>query len=72
LQPVTKGGKSYAKETVRARTGREIAELLRDLYVEKRHSQQEIADAIDVSRELVKDWLAEYGITREDRPAVAL
>ena len=69
---MTRRSKSYAKESVQSRTGRGIDELLRDLYIDRRHSQQEIADAIGVSRELVKQWLAEYGITRDDRPAVAL
>ena len=64
--------KSYAKESVRERTGREPQELLRELYIERRHSQREIADALGVSRALVKTWLAEYAITRDDRPAVAL
>lgn len=64
--------KGYAKELVRHRTGREPDELLRELYIERRHSQQEIASALGVSRATVADWLAEYGITRDDRPAVAL
>ena len=64
--------KSYAKEAVAARTGRDVGELLRDLYVTKRHSAQEIADALDVSRMTVVTWLREYGINRDDRPAVAL
>lgn len=64
--------KDYAKEAVAARTGREVGELLRDLYIDRRHSQEEIAGALDVSRSLVAQWLREYGITRDDRPAVAL
>ena len=46
--------------------------LLRELYVERRHSQQEIAQALGVHRMTVADWLREYGITRDDRPAVSL
>lgn len=70
---MARGGKSYAKETVRARTGREVDEqFLRELYIDRRHSQQEIATAWGVSRETVKSWLAQYGITRDERPAVAL
>lgn len=64
--------KSYAKEAVRARTGRNVDELLHELYVTKRHSAQEIADALEVSRMTIANWLREYGITREDRAAVAL
>lgn len=64
--------KSHAKELVRRTTGREPNEVLRDLYVERRHSQEEIAEALGVHRRTVSAWLREYGITRDDRPAVAL
>jgi transposase len=64
--------KSHAKELVRERTGRELPDLLRELYVEKRHSQQEIASALGVHRMTVSLWLREFEISREDRPAVAL
>jgi len=66
------GRKGYAKELVRQRTGREVAEVLRDLYVAKRHTQQEIAAALGVSRMAISAWLAEYGITRDDRPPVEI
>lgn len=64
--------KSYAKELVRERTGREVDDLLRDLYITKRHSQEEIADALGVNRVTVSQWLREYGISRDDRAAVTL
>jgi len=64
--------KDYAAELVRERTGREVEPLLRELYLERRHSQQEIADALGVSRAVVVGWLSEYGISREDRPPVVL
>lgn len=75
------GRKSAMKELVQVRTGRALPDLLRELYVDRRHSQQEIADGltdvlrehdIAVARSTVNDWLREYGITRDDRPAVAL
>ena len=66
------GRKSHAKALVRERTGRDVADLLRELYVERRHDQGEIAEALGVHRLTVGLWLREYGITREDRPAVAL
>lgn len=65
-----RGGKSYAAELVRSRTGREVPDLLRELYVDKRHTQEEIASALGVSRSLVKEWLAEHGISRDDRPSI--
>lgn len=64
--------KDYAAETVRLRTGREIPDLLRELYVEKRHSQQEIADALDVTRAIVVAWLTRYDISRDDRAPVQI
>lgn len=64
--------KSRAEQVVEQRTGRELPELLRELYVERRHTQEEIADAIGVHRVTVTKWIAQFGITRDDRPAVAL
>ena len=69
---VTEDRKSHAKELVRRTTGRDVADLLRDLYVEQRHSQEEIAAALGVHRMTISLWLREYGISRDDRPAVVL
>lgn len=71
------GRKSHAQLLVEERTGREIHELLRELYVDKRHSQQAIANALStngapVSRGVVSQWLREFGISRDDRATVAL
>lgn len=64
--------KSHAEELVRLRTGREVPDLLRDLYVERRHSQQEIADALGVSRMAINAWLQRYAISRDDRAPLEL
>lgn len=64
--------RGYAKELVRERTGREVPDLLRDLYVGRRHSQDEIAEALGISRVTVSQWLAEYGISRDDRAPVVI
>lgn len=74
---VNEDRKSHAKELVRERTGREVEELLRDLYVGQRLTQAEIATALEtkgvsVHRMTISLWLREYGITRDDRPAIAL
>ncbi len=66
------GRKSHAKTLVRISTGRDPQDVLRELYVDKRHTQQEIADALGIARVTVGEWLREYGINRDDRPAVAL
>jgi DNA-binding XRE family transcriptional regulator len=64
--------KSRAEQVVERRTGRELPGLLRELYVEKRHTQEEIAEAIGVHRITVLKWLREFDITRDERPPVAL
>lgn len=62
---------THAQSLVSLRTGREVPDLLHELYVTSRWSQSDIADELGVSRNTVAMWLREYGITR-DRPAVAL
>ena len=59
--------KEYSIELVQTRTGRDVPDLLRELYVERRYSQQEIADALGVTRSLLQVWLKRYDISREDR-----
>lgn len=66
------GRKTYAQVLVEERTGRQLDDLLRELYVDKRHSQEEIASALSVSRALVSQWLRDRGISRDDRQGVAL
>lgn len=63
---------THAQALVTLRTGREVPDLLRDLYVTQGRSQEAIADELGVTRNTVAMWLREYGITRDDRPAVAL
>lgn len=60
-------GKTYAQALVEERTGRDIEELLRELYVDRRYSQEEIAKALGLSRPLISDWLRDFGISRKDR-----
>lgn len=64
--------KSPLQMLVEERTGRDLSELLRELYITKRHTQREIAGALKVSRSAVKGWLEDLGITRDDRSGVAL
>lgn len=64
--------KAYAQELVRLRTGRDPEELVRELYLQKRLTQLEIAKALEVSRSTLAAWMVDWGITRDDRPAVAL
>jgi DNA-binding MarR family transcriptional regulator len=60
---------THAQELVTLRTGRDLAELLRELYVDKARSQVEIAEELQVTRVTVAMWLREFGISRDDRPA---
>lgn len=69
---MTTDRKSHAKDLVRISTGREPADLLRELYVEKRHTQEEIGAALGVHRMTIALWLKEYGITREARGPVEI
>ncbi len=62
--------RNYPLELVQARTGRDPEELLRDLYVVKRHTLTEIGDALGVSRETVRGWLVDFGLSRDDRAPV--
>lgn len=64
--------RSWAQKAVTIRTGREVPDILQELYIERRHSQQEIASALGVHRSAVAAWLREYGISRDDRAPVEL
>jgi transposase len=63
---------THAQSLVTLRTGRELPELLEDLHIVQGKSQIAIADELGVSRNTVAMWLREFGITRDDRPAVRL
>ena len=56
--------KTYSKQAVEARTGRPVDELLRELYVERGYSFVDIGKAVGVSRELIRQWVAELGLER--------
>lgn len=64
--------KSHAQELVEARAKRPLEPLLRELYVDKRHSQEEIARALGVARTTISGWLREFAITRDDRTGIAI
>lgn len=52
---------------VQERTGRVVEELLRELYVERRHTDQEIAAALGLTRAVVQQWRTQFSIRRDDR-----
>jgi transposase-like protein len=62
--------KSHARDSVAARTGRDVDELLKELYVEKGYNFIEIGKALGVSRELVRQWVNDAGLQRPPAEAV--
>ena len=60
---------THAQELVSLRTGRQPADVLRELYVEQGRSQAAIAAALGVSRNTIAMWLREFGIDRSERTA---
>lgn len=64
--------KSDATEAVTGSTEGHIERVIRELYVEKRHSDQEIATALGVNRVTVTKWRRRWGIAREDRAAATV
>lgn len=63
--------RTHAQQLVTLRTGREIPDLLRDLYLSQGLSQEAIAREVGVTRNTVAMWLREYGISLADRRVVA-
>lgn len=61
---------SATRELVRLRTGRADLEAhLRELYVERRYADREIAELFGVDRTTVTTWRKDFGIGREARTA---
>jgi hypothetical protein len=64
--------KSRGEQVVSARNGgREVPDLLRELYVVQGLSQEEVAEKLGVHRSTVVGWMAEFGIPTRDRRALA-
>lgn len=74
--------KTDAQLVLQQRTGRQIEDMLRDLYVRDKASDADIAKAFSaellragrrpISRATVRNWRISFGISVDDRPAVAL
>lgn len=63
--------KSRREQMVSARNGgRDVPELLRDLYETQGLSQEEVAARLGVHRATVVRWMAEFGIQTRDRRAL--
>lgn len=59
-------------EPLPAGTEGHIERVIRDLYLDKRHSDREIAEALGVNRVTVTKWRRRWDIRRDDRAGVAL
>ena len=67
----TTPNRTHAQQLVTLRTGRDVADLLRDLYVSQGLSQEAIASELGLTRNTVAMWLREFRIARDDRRVVA-
>jgi hypothetical protein len=64
---------SREEQVVEGRYGRPIADVLRDLYVDRKLSQAEMARELGVHRTTVVEWMDRHGIpARYNRSAEAV
>lgn len=57
--------RTHAQSLVTLRTGKPVAQVLTELYVERRLSQADVAAELGITRMTVAMWLREFGITRQ-------
>lgn len=62
--------KSYARDLVAERTGRDVDELLKELYVQQRLNFTEIGKSLGVSRETARQWILDAKLERPDLPVL--
>ncbi|MDP9145926.1 MAG: helix-turn-helix domain-containing protein [Actinomycetota bacterium] len=58
----TNESKSHARQLVETREGRDLPELLRELFVSQRMTKGAIAKRLGVGRDTVARWIDEYGV----------
>jgi hypothetical protein len=66
----TTTAKELARQVVLSSTGQDLDAWLRDLYVTRRYTLEEIGNSLGVSRELIRLWLVDAGVSREDRDSL--
>ena len=54
--------KSHARQLVETREGRDLPELLRELFVSQRMTRVAIAKRLGVGRDTVARWIDEYDV----------
>lgn len=57
--------RTHAQELIELRTGRNLPDLLRDMYVTQGKSQEFIAAELGIQRLTVNRWLLEFGIRKD-------
>lgn len=60
---------THAQEALRLRTGREVPDLLRELYIGRGLSVEAVGRELGVTRATVDRWLRDFGIRRAYRDA---
>jgi DNA-binding XRE family transcriptional regulator len=63
--------RTHAQELVTLRTGRQLPDLLHELYVERGLPQVEIAQELGITRNTLAMWLREYGVSRDPDGSLA-
>ncbi len=56
--------KTPTRRLVELTTGRDLKDVLQELYVERGYTFVEIGKALGVSRETVRLWVDEFGLVR--------
>lgn len=61
--------RSYPQQIVEGAHGRDVAEILQELYIDRRWTDTEIGEYLGVSRTTVIKWRRQFAIDRADRRA---
>ena len=61
-----KAPRTTAQQLIELRTGRNVAEILEEMYGRDGKTEVRIARELGISRPTLRTWLAEFGIKRRD------
>ena len=61
----TQQKRTHAQELVELKWGRDLEELLEDLYVQQGRTQEQVAALLGVTRITARQWLIDFDIKRE-------
>lgn len=57
--------RTHAQELVELKTGKNLPDLLRDMYVVQGQTEVAMAKELGVSRITLRIWLVEFGVKKE-------